>query len=148
MTADTSLIIAIVFLILFLIPCIFFLIEQQNILKDIRPENRLMRPGQVWLQLIPIFNIVYQFIVVTRIADSIQKELTSPSSVSWLESEQVVGRPTFGRGMAMCILMCCGIVPLGILKSLLSLATLIMWILYWVQLRQYHTKVRHQLGMA
>jgi len=51
----------------------YFLITQQNTLKAIQQQNRLMRPGEVWLQLIPLFGIVWQFIVVTRISDSIRR---------------------------------------------------------------------------
>lgn len=45
--------IQILLLIVFIIPVIFFVLTQQRTLELIRPENRLMRPGQVWLQFIP-----------------------------------------------------------------------------------------------
>ena len=51
----------------YLATLIFFLIAQQNTLKSIKPHNRKMQPGEVWLQLIPVFNLIWQFIVVGRI---------------------------------------------------------------------------------
>ena len=55
-----------------LIPTVFFLLTQQNILKNIQTQNRAMHPGEVWLQLIPIFGSIWAFFVVSRIAESIQ----------------------------------------------------------------------------
>ena len=59
------------FLALFLIPAIFFLLTLQNTLKAISEENRKMPPANVWLMFIPLFNIVWQFIMVDRIAHSL-----------------------------------------------------------------------------
>src|SRR5687767_14627602 len=108
---------------LFLIPAIFFLLTQQNTLKSISHENRFMAPGEVWLQLIPLFGIVWQFFVVTKIAKSIKKELASRDQFSFdtnpynhvdLESD----RPTYQIGIAMCILVTGSIIPvLGVLSS-------------------------------
>jgi hypothetical protein len=57
-----------------LIIVILFLINIQNLLKAVNPVNRKMSPGQVWLMLIPLFNIVWQFILVQRVAESIEAE--------------------------------------------------------------------------
>ena len=139
--------ILLVAIILVLIPAIFFLITQQNTLKAIRPENRFMSPGEVWLQLIPIFNIVWQYLVVIKIAKSIKKELASRDQFSFdanphdyidLESD----RPTYQIGMAMCILVTAGIIPL--IGTLFSLAGLVCWIIYWVKLSQYKSQIEQK----
>jgi hypothetical protein len=57
-----------------LLPQIFYLLTLQNTLSKVSPSNRKMVPGQVWLSLIPLFGMVWQFIVVTRMADSLQAE--------------------------------------------------------------------------
>ena len=130
------------FLCIALIPTIFFLITQQNTLKSIQPANRLMEPGLVWLQLIPLFGMVWQFIVVTRVSDSLRKEFSS-----WQNDDSILGfsdsqamqlarqRPTYEIGIAYCILLCCSIVPL--LGTLAALAALVCWIIYWVKLSEY-----------
>ncbi|MGZ5189950.1 MAG: hypothetical protein ACXWCZ_02960 [Flavisolibacter sp.] len=132
---------------LMLIPAIFYLLTQQNTLKSIRPENRFMSPGEVWLQLIPLFGIVWQFIVVTRIAKSIKKELASGDQFSFdsntdgyidLESD----RPTYQIGIAMCILLVASIIP--VLGILFSIAGLVCWIIYWVKLSQYKNQIEQK----
>jgi hypothetical protein len=57
-----------------MIPYIFFLLTLQNTLLKISTENRKMKPSETWLLLILLFNIVWQFIVVNRIADSLAAE--------------------------------------------------------------------------
>jgi hypothetical protein len=129
---------------LFLIPTIFFLITQQKTLKSIQPNNRLMEPGMVWLQLIPLFGIVWQFIVVSRISDSLKNEFNS-----WANDNSILGdteslnltngRPTYDIGLAYCILFCCSIIPF--LGFFASIAGLVCWILYWVKLSEFKNKI-------
>jgi len=147
-------------LFLFALPAILFLVAQYRTLRVIRPEYRELRPGLVWLQLIPIFNLYWIFVVVTRIADSISKELVA------LQDDSILGipdfdavhavshRPTYRIGMTWCLLyLCCPVAivlvalfgttsPTGVfpvivlLMGLLSLATLVCWIVYWVKLAE------------
>ena len=129
-----------------LIPMIFFLLTQQNTLKSIQPANRLMEPGLVWLQLIPLFGLVWQFIVVSRISDSIRNEFnswqTDDSILGYSDSESMrlaYRRPTYDIGLAYCILFCCSIVPM--LGSLAAIAGFVCWIIYWVKLAEYKKKI-------
>ena len=133
------------FVVVILAIAILFLLTQQNTLKAIQPENRLMPPGEVWLQLIPLFNIVWQFIVVKRIAGSIANELSSENRFSFDQQGQdspvyLAGeKPTYNVGLAMCILGLCGIIP--VLGTFASFGALICWIVYWVQLSGYKKKI-------
>ena len=117
---------------IFLIPAIFYLLTLQNTLKAIHPLNRMMQPGNVWLMFIPLFNLVWMFIMISRIADSIKNELNARGSIT-------TDRPTYGVGLAWCILFLMGrfvstIQPLG---APLSLAGLICWIIHWVKVNEY-----------
>jgi hypothetical protein len=100
-----------ILLLAFLIPAILFLRTQQNVLITIWPENRRMHPGLVWLQLIPLFNYVWVFIVVRRIADSLAKQCAVFQSDSILgiadeDAIKAIGkRPTYGIGLAYCLLL-------------------------------------------
>ena len=138
------LLILIIVLAIFLVPMILFLLTQQNILKAIRPDNRRIQPGEVWLQLIPLFNIVWQFIVVSRISESIRNEINGRAADSFLGAanpifaNDVEPRPTYSIGLAYCILGLCGIIPL--LGWLASLAALVCWIIYWTQIAAYKNK--------
>ena len=66
--------IALALIALTLIPKIFYLITLQSTLKAISEENRKMPPNNVWLQLIPLFGIVWHFIIIKNMADSISAE--------------------------------------------------------------------------
>ncbi len=86
-----------IFLLLFIIPVIFFLRSLQNTLKIISRENRKMSPSNVWLILIPVFGIAWQFMVVSKIADSIKAECTR------LNIPVNESRPTYIIGLVCCI---------------------------------------------
>ncbi len=136
-------------LLAFVIPGILFFLAQQRILQVINPENREMSPGSVWLQLIPGFGLVWQFIVVTRIARSVSKEMTSKMGEAILDNSQVqiIGTdesPTYTIGIAYCILTTAGVIInystrhssayLALFGSLFVLTGMVCWIIYWVRL--------------
>jgi hypothetical protein len=155
----------ILLLLAFLIPAILFLVSQQNILKAINPENRLMNPGFVWLQLIPIFGQVWQFIVVTRIADSIKKEIGAGQDDSVLGFSDISSveehneRPTYMIGIAYCSFSTAALffnilfrskassIPLiAMVISFSFLIGMICWIVYWVRLAKYTRKLKRAAG--
>ncbi len=78
---------------LFLVPLIFFIINLQNTLYAVEPQNRTMEPGKVWLVLVPFFNIIWVFIVVNAIANSAKAQLEQYGVYS---SE----RPAYNIGLA------------------------------------------------
>ncbi len=114
---------------LFLIPAIFYIITLQKTLEAIDPINRKMPPGQVWLLMIPLFNYIWQFIVVNKIADSLQAEcnrLNIPTSEP---------RPTYNLGLTKNILSFGGIIPL--LGLVATLGFIVCWIMYWAKVNTY-----------
>jgi len=137
-------IIQILLLVAFLAIALFFLLTQVRTLNLIRPENRRMSPGQVWLQLIPLFGLFYQFSVIVRISDSIRNELNSPTGDSIFAEETIPSkhRPTYSVGISYSILFCISIIPIPLLKGPVSLAGLILWVVYWLQLAGYKKKIQ------
>ena len=144
-----------VLLVVVLIPAIFFLLTQQNTLKAIRPENRLMQPGLVWLQFIPFVGQVWQFIVVTKIAGSIKQEMESSGEDSILgiadamSVDELRTKPTFNIGITYCslniIYILLNLLTRGrtsTLLGLLALVGMIFWIIYWVQLAGWKKKLQ------
>jgi hypothetical protein len=118
-----------------LLPTIFYLLTLQSTLSLVKPENRKMDPGLVWLILIPLFGIVWQFIVVNNMADSLKAEFQQ-RNINVGED-----RPGSGIGMAYCILEVCGIIPfLGILTAL---AGFVCWIIYWVKISDFKSKLQY-----
>jgi hypothetical protein len=139
----------------------FFFRTQYRTLMAITPANRLMAPGLVWLQFIPFFAMIWQFVVIVQIARSLRKErvfrmeesLLSDSLAPQLPS---AAYPTLALGLAYCILSF-GITffnlfgtfnpdPTAILTPLITLgsiaAAFICWIVYWVKLGSIRTELR------
>jgi len=117
-----------------IIPLIFYLVSIQNTLNTISQENRKMQPTQVWLTLIPIFGLVWQFIIVNRVADSLKHEFEAKNIKVYEE------RPGYGIGMAYCILFACTIIPF--LGFLTSMGGLVCWIIYWIKINDYKMKLK------
>jgi hypothetical protein len=107
-----------------LIPGIFYTLTLQRALSRCAPESRAMEPALVWLLYIPVFNLIWNFIVVSRISTSLQSEF---------QRRGITGLDT-GRelGLAMSILACLGLIP--IVGVLAALAGIVCWILYWVKI--------------
>jgi hypothetical protein len=150
-----------VLLAVLLIPAILFLLTQQNTLKAIRPENRSLAPGLVWLQLIPIVGQIWQFFVVPRIAASIQRQWQTEDkdSILGINADAVAdgstGKPTLVMGIAYCSLSILTIVfnlftrdGMPTLSGLLGLATMTCWIVYWVQLAGWKRRLKQRAGLA
>jgi len=130
--ASIFLIVALVVVAVMLLPMIFYLLTLQKTLNRCAPENRAMQPCMVWLMLIPLFNLVWHFMVVINISKSLEAEF---------QKRGIAEEPEPGKkiGMIMCILACCSIIP--ILGVLCSIGALVCWILYWVKVAGFSAKL-------
>lgn len=113
---------------------VFYLLNLQNLLKEISPANRQVEPGNVWLMFIPLFNIIYPFILYPKITDSVKMEM---------ESRGMAESGDYGRGIgiALPVTGLCGIIP--VIGILASLANLVLFILFWVKMAGYKTKLKN-----
>lgn len=114
---------------IFLIPTIFYLLTLQKALQAVSVENRRMPPGQVWLSLIPLFNLIWMFIVVNKIAESFAAEcylLNIPTDET---------NPTQGIGNTKNILALCTMIP--IIGVLAGIGYIVCWIMHWVKVNEY-----------
>jgi hypothetical protein len=105
----------------------FFLYACQQCLREISPENRSMPPGQVWLGMIPLFNIIWNFIMVNAIANSLSAEHLKRN----IPSDSP--RPTYNTGMGYSVATLIASIPFSILPLLAGIPTLVLFIMYWVQ---------------
>lgn len=112
-----------------LIPFVFYLLTLQRTLEAIAIESRTMPPGQVWLMFIPIFNVVWMFIMNARLSDSIKNECAR------LHIATSETRPVFTLGLTMCILFLFSNIPDW--GSFISIGALVVWILYWIKVNDY-----------
>lgn len=118
-----------VFLAGMLIPYIFYILTLSHALNKCTPASRTMQPGSLWLLLIPLFNLVWHFLVVSAMAQSLSNEFRARGVMN------VEPEPGKSPGMAMCICGVCGLIP--ILGILASLASLVLWIMYWVKIAEF-----------
>jgi hypothetical protein len=112
-----------------LIALILYLLTLGKVLNKCAPASRAMEPGKVWLMLIPVFGLVWQFIIVMNIAKSLGNEFARLGIPC--------PEPTPGQtiGLAMCVCNCCIFIPL--LGGLVSIAGLVLWIVYWIRIANY-----------
>lgn len=131
--AVVAVVVVFLFLLVWLAVVICFLISLSKCLKEIRPRNRTMEPGQVWLNLVPCLNIVWTFITVIRISESLTNEY---------EDRRLRPDGDFGKGLGITtlVLNLCGNIPyIGVL---FGIAALICFILYWVKIAGYSRRLR------
>lgn len=99
----------------------------------VRPTNRLTEVGNIALTFIPLFNLVYGFIVYPKICDSIKNEFNELG---------IQEKGDFGKSMAITfqILILTFIIPF--LNFLTIIAALIIGIVFWVKINEYKAKLK------
>jgi hypothetical protein len=124
---------------------VFYLLTLQKALNRVSRRNRLMEPGLVWLQLIPVFNIVWNFFIVTRIPDSLRNEFRDRDR----DDGSDYGR-TIGLTYAILVVVA---IPFQVLSNLsrspvvglillpVALANLVLFILFWVKIAGYSARL-------
>ena len=117
--------IAIIIILAFLIPAIFFFINLSKTISVCDVENQMIAPGLVWLNFIPLFSLGWIIYTVLKVNESLKKEYISRSkNVDELKGTQ-------GVGLAFAICIPCSIIPIiGILSGI---ASFVLMIIYWVK---------------
>ncbi len=116
-------------LLIALVVGILFLMTLHKALARCAPHNRTMEPGMVWLNLIPLFGLVWQFITVVRVGESLKNEFRSRG---WDRRDEDYGK---GLGIISCCLGIAGNIPY--IGLLFSLGALITFIMYWVKIANF-----------
>jgi len=122
------------FLIVFLfVPAVFYLLTLQKALARCDEPSRTTSPESVWLMLIPVFNFVYQFFLVSHISRSLGNEFARRGIG---DADRAPGN---SLGIVMCVLNLVTfagnrVPPFG---SLISIAALVCWISYWKTIADY-----------
>jgi len=133
---DSTTMIRIVAGILFLLilaAYIIFILSLSQALSKCSRSSRTMEPGMVWLMLVPLFNLVWQFLVVIALAKSLGNEFRA-RGIPNIEPE-----PGKSIGIAMSVCAVCGIIPL---VNLLALpAQLVFLIIYWAKIADFSRRL-------
>lgn len=116
---------------IFSIPAILFCLSIQNTLKAIKPNNRKLPIYAGWLLLIPVFDIVWQFVVAVRLAKSIELELNDNGILK--------KQPTFYAGAALGIVQVCAYIPY--LNDYTKYIWFVCFFIYWAGIAQYKRKL-------
>ena len=148
---------------------VFYFLNLQKTVKAAAPEHRKLGPGKVWIMMIPIIGTIYSFIAIPAIADTIAAEykakgqllerarptfavgmsMTVCRALSWIFSFMTIGdtiriySASFSGNieeMTMYAEQQSGVV--SSLSSVVGLAWLILFIVYWVQTAGYKNKMR------
>jgi hypothetical protein len=145
--------IAVVFAVVLII-YIFFLLTLYRTQKEVAERNREIAPGLVWLTLIPLFSTFWVLYMVPKLASSLRREFEDRG---WRTVDEGFGRTTgliWAWGGIVSLLLSAaqnavqfaGVMEVAMLISLLSLpislAILVCWIMYWVQMYQYGKRLR------
>ncbi len=118
------------FLVIALVITILYLMNLQNTLNQVHPSRRKVSPGNVWLMLIPLFNVVYSFFLYPKISESVKAEY----EYRGLQSEGDFGR---GIGIAIPITNLASIIPFVGWISVIT--NFVLFIIFWVKTSQYKT---------
>lgn len=124
---DILIIVAIILLISILVQ-VLYLTTLSRTIRNIRPEFRKVEPGQAWLGMIPLFHLIWPFIINRKVADSIKADLEDRGMGEDGDYGKNIGTiyPAVRFG---------GNVPgIGVLFSIAYLVIFIMW---WSKLSRY-----------
>ena len=114
--------VALVVLAVVIVVGILYIRSIQLTLAAVDERHREIAPGYAWLLLIPLFNLVWMFILVSRIRRSFEN----------LGRAGLLRRPTNASsdvGLALAICSVLSIIPY--LGAIAGLVGFVLWIIYW-----------------
>lgn len=123
----------VLFIIAGLVTVIIWLIVMNKAIDQVSHDIRKMEPGAVWLCMIPLFGMIWQFMVIGAVADGIAKELLVRNMFPREE------KPGYAMGLTGCILICFCIIPYG--GPAMGLIGLIFMIIHAVKISEYNREL-------
>jgi len=124
-------IIILAFVLLMLIPFIFYLVSLQRCFNAVRPEFRPSVPvGLIWLSLVPAIGFFVLLTAIVLLSTSLKKEDEARGST-------VFGDGGLALGLAAVILAFISWIPF--IGVLFALASLVCWIMHWVKIAGYRS---------
>ncbi|GGC25613.1 hypothetical protein GCM10011386_16980 [Parapedobacter defluvii] len=118
----------------FLIRLLIWLFYANTVRKTlllVAPENRLITPNQAWLLAVPLFNIYWNFVIASRLADSLTNEFYDRK----IAEEENPGRAA-GNWYAWLFLLTNIPLPPFILITFFLLS-ITYFIVYWVKVSNF-----------
>jgi hypothetical protein len=132
---------------------IFYLVSLMKAVQACSPRNQAMAPGLVWLNLVPVLNLVWPFVTVVQVGNSLQREFRARGMDRGGGYGKVLGVLTYVLSLFSSFV---SLAALGVaivvddsddspmilfagsgVGNLIGLGFLVMWIVYWVQIAGY-----------
>jgi len=121
------------------VPAIFYFLTLQKALSRVHRSNRLMEPGLVWLGFIPLFHLVWSFVIATRVPDSLRNEFQD-------QRRDAGGDYGKGVGLANAILGAVSFPLLWIsgfsmIVAPVGFVRLALFIIFWTKIADYSARL-------
>jgi len=110
---------------------ILFLLTLSRCLAQCSPRNRTMEPGLVWLNLIPLFDIVWMFVTIIKLSESLRNEYRDRG----LPSDD----PDFGQMIGILYM---------VFSFVCGLIGIIFFIMYWVKIAGFKYQLMSRGGLG
>lgn len=130
MASFAIIILAIIILAAVILLGVLYLKNLQDTLRECAPKNRLVPPSNVWLMFIPLFNLIYPFILYPKISGTLKLEFADRNAVQQ-------GDYGKGIGTAMAVLGLCGMIP--VIGGFIGIASLVLFIIFWSKMASFKT---------
>jgi hypothetical protein len=114
---------------LLLLPGIFYILTLSRALTKCSASSIAIKPGMLWLLLIPLVGLIEHFFVVTGMAKTLSNEFRARNI------QNMEPMPGQSIGIAMCVCGVCGIIPL--IGRFAMLAGGVLWIIYWAKIAEF-----------
>lgn len=112
-----------------------------RVLGRVRPELRRMEPGEVWVNLIPVVNLVWPVVTIERVGESVRAELEARGLAT--------KKDAYGKTSGIIALTLLGVFfllpPAGVITIPFAL---IYTVVYWVQMNGYARRMREEAVAA
>lgn len=115
-----------------LLPTILYLITLQRALSRCALESRTMSPGLVWLSIIPLFSLIWNFFVVNALSGSLHREFTRRG---------IPEEPQPGRSLGLAFSILCALSLIPFINLLTVVGAIVCWILYWIRIAGYSARI-------
>jgi hypothetical protein len=123
---------------------ILFLSTVVRVLTRVEPVNRRMDPGQVWLNLLPLFNLLWLVVTVERVGESIRNEMTARGRHRRTDGYGKTAGLTWMSLLMIGPLMAMAWHDLKPVAGMAWLIAFVYWVVYWAQLAAYASRLRDE----
>lgn len=110
-----------------LVPMILYILSIQKSLGAIDEDKRSLSPGMAWLYVIPLFNLVWIFFLVSHLKRGYEK----------MHAEgRLTRQVTAGYGVGIGYGVCCVLSMIPVINMIVAIPMIVLWIMHWVGVSQ------------